>query len=151
MNQDLLAMIELFNRILHTYTVIDKKPKDFGNGDRLYVSEVHMIYLVGKNPEINVTHLSELLGVTKGAISQTVSRLVKKEYLSKYKVRNHKEVNLRLTEKGHQIFLRYMQFIDRQFVFAEELYNNATKNEIDLVKRLFVDIYENMNQINKKE
>jgi DNA-binding MarR family transcriptional regulator len=151
MNQDLLSILDLFNRILHTYTVIDKKPKNFGNGDLLFVSEVHTIYLVGKNPEINVTNLAELLGITKGAISQTVSRLARKDYLLKYKVRNHKEVNLKLTEKGQQIYLRYMQFIDRQFVFAEELYNNATKNEIDLVKRLFVDIYENMNQINKKE
>jgi len=144
MNQELLSMIDLFNRILHVYSIIDKRPKDLGTGDRLYVSEIHAIYLVGMTPEINITQLAELSGVTKGAISQNVKRLVSKRYMAKYKVKNNKEVSLRLSDKGYIIFQQYLAFAKERFVFAEKLYENASRDEILLVKRLFHAIYENI-------
>jgi DNA-binding MarR family transcriptional regulator len=147
MNAELEAIIDNFTRILHIYSVIDKKPKDFGTGDRLYVSEIHAIYIVGRYPEINMTQLAELSGVTKGAISQTVKRLSGKRYIAKYKIRNNKEVNLRLSDKGYVIYQHYLNFAKERFVFAEEIYRNASKDDIDLVKRLFAVIYENMKQM----
>jgi DNA-binding MarR family transcriptional regulator len=147
MNAELEAIIDNFTRILHIYSVIDKKPKDFGTGDRLYVSEIHAIYIVGRYPEINMTQLAELSGVTKGAISQTVKRLTSKRYIAKYKIRNNKEVNLRLSDKGYVIYQHYLNFAKERFVFAEEIYRNASKDDIDLVKRLFAVIYENMKQM----
>jgi DNA-binding MarR family transcriptional regulator len=147
MNEELHAIIDLFTRILHVYSVIDKKPRDFGGGDRLYVSEIHAIHAIGSNPEINLTQLSELLGVTRGAVSQMVKRLVNKRYIARYKVKNNKEVNLRLSDKGYMIFQQYEQFEKERYVFAVRLYERASKEEIDLIRNLFGIIYENMKQM----
>jgi DNA-binding MarR family transcriptional regulator len=147
MDNELQTIIDNFIKILHIYSIIDKKPKEYGTGDLLYVSEVHAIYIIGKNPEINLTHLAELSGVTKGAVSQMVKRLVNKRYIAKYKVKNNKEINLRLSDKGYIIFQQYMAFANERFVFAEELYKNASGKDIALVKRLFSIIYENMKQM----
>jgi len=149
MNDELHSMIDLFIRILHTYSVLDKKPKDYGTGDLLYVSEIHAIHYIGTNPEINMTQLAEISGVTKGAISQTVKRLVSKRYVARYKSRNKKEVNLRLSDKGYVINQKYELFEKEKFVFAEKLYNNASKENIELIKNLFSIIYENIKQMSE--
>lgn len=150
MNPELVSLIDLFNRILHLYSVIDKKPKNFGTGDLLYVSEIHAVYLIGSNPEINMTRLAELAGVTRGAVSQMVKRLVTKRYVAKFKVFNNKEVNLRLTDKGYIIFQHYLDFAKERFVFAEEIYRNASRADIDLVTRLFTVIYENIKKMSEQ-
>jgi DNA-binding MarR family transcriptional regulator len=151
MNQELHSMIDTFIRILHLYSVIDKKPKDFGTGDRLYVSEIHAIHYIGTHPEINMTQLAEMSGVTKGAVSQTVKRLVSKRYVARYKSRNRKEVNLRLSDKGFLINQKYEQFEKEKFVFAEKLYDNASKEDITLIRNLFTVIYENIKQMSEIE
>lgn len=147
MNKELHSIIDLFIRILHLYSVLDKKPKDFGTGDLLYVSEIHAIHAIASNPEINLTQLAELSGVTKGAISQMVKRLVSKRYIARYKVRNKKEVNLRLSDKGFLINQHYEDFEKERFVFAEKLYENASQGDITLIRNLFGIIYENMKQM----
>jgi DNA-binding MarR family transcriptional regulator len=149
MNEELHSMIDLFTRILHLYSVIDKKPRDFGTGDLLYVTEIHAMHYIAANPEINVTQLAEISGVTKGAISQTIKRLVSKRYIARYKAKNKKEVNLRLSDKGYIINQKYEEFEKERFVFAEKLYENASKEDIILIKNLFTTIYENMKQMSE--
>ena len=94
-----------------------------------------------------MTQLAELSGVTKGAISQTVKRLVRKRYIARYKARNKKEVNLRLSDKGYLINQQYEEFEKERFVFAEKLYENASRADITLIRNLFTIIYENMKQM----
>jgi DNA-binding MarR family transcriptional regulator len=147
MDKELQSIIDIFNRMLHIYSVLDKKPKMYGTGDLLYVSEIHAIHFIRNNPEINITQLAEFLGVTKGAISQTVKRLVSKRYIAKYYGRNKKEVNLRLSDKGFIIYQGYQTFNKEMLLFAEKLYENASPEEIGLVKGLFQIIYENMKKI----
>jgi DNA-binding MarR family transcriptional regulator len=151
MNEELHSIIDLFTRILHLYSVIDKKPKDFGTGDLLYVSEIHAIHYISGNPEINMTQLAEISGVTKGAISQIVKRLVRKQYIALYKAKNKKEVNLRLSDKGYIINQQYEEFEKERFVFAEKLYENASREDITLIRNLFTIIYENMKQMTSIE
>jgi len=100
MNNELQNLIDLFLKILHLYSVISRKPVDYGTGDLLYFTEIHTISVVGKNREVNMTRLAEMMGVTKGAISQTVKKLVNKNLILKTNITNRKEVNLKLSDKG---------------------------------------------------
>jgi DNA-binding MarR family transcriptional regulator len=140
-------MVDLFTRILHLYSALDKKPKDFGTGDLLYVSEIHAIHTISSNPEINLTRLAELSGVTMGAMSQTVKRLVNKRYIARYQTRNRKEIQLRLSDKGYLINQHYEKFEKERFGFAERLYENASEADITLIRNLFQVIYQNMREI----
>ena len=146
MNTELQELIDLFLKMLHLYSVIGKKPKDYGTGDLLYVAELHTISVVGKNREINMTRLSELMGVTRGAISQTITKLVKKGLITRSNTTNRKEVNLRLSEKGLLVLKGHESFHKEIFNFAGSLYDRATPDERDLVRRLFIDICENMQE-----
>ena len=146
MNNELQNLIDLFLQILHLYSVIARKPKDYGTGDLIYVTELHTISMVGKNKEINMTRLAEIMGVTKGAISQTISKLVKKDLIMRVNTTNLKEVNLRLSEKGLLVYKKHESFHKEIFNFAETLYEQATAEDKALVRRLFLAISGNMQE-----
>jgi len=144
MNNELQDLIDLFLKILHLYSVIGRKPKDYGTGDLLYFAELHTITVIAKNNEINMTSLAEIMGVTKGAISQTIRKLVKKNLVLKSNINNRKEVNLRLSEKGLIVLKSQESFQNEIFTFAGSLYNKARKEDRETVKRLFLAICGNM-------
>ncbi len=144
MENELQYMIDQFLKILNLYSVINRKPKDYGTGDLLYFTEIHTISMVGKNREINMTRLAEIMGVTRGAISQTIRKLVAKNLIIKSNLRNRKEVSLKLSEKGIIVLNGLQSFNKEVFAFAETLYEKAKPEHADLVKRLFEAISENM-------
>jgi DNA-binding MarR family transcriptional regulator len=146
MDNELQILIDLFLKILHLYSVIGRKPKDYGTGDLLYLAEIHTITMVGKNREINMTQLAELMGVTKGAISQTIRKLVTKDFITKSNTTNRKEINLKLSEKGLIVYNGQESFQKELFTFAGSLYEKATPEERYLVKRLFLAICNNMQE-----
>jgi len=146
MENELQSLIDQFLKILHLYSVIGRKPKDYGTGDLLYFTEIHTISMVGKNREINMTRLSEMMGVTRGAISQTIRKLVTKNFILKSNATNRKEINLRLSPKGMIVLKGLESFQHEIFTFAGSLYENATKEDIELVRRLFNAICENMQE-----
>jgi len=144
MNNELQNLIDLFLKILHLYSVISRKPVDYGTGDLLYFTEIHTISVVGKNREVNMTRLAEMMGVTKGAISQTVKKLVNKNLILKTNITNRKEVNLKLSDKGQMAYKGQKSFQKEIFTFAETLYNRGTPEQRELVRRLFIEIIANM-------
>ena len=146
MNNGLQSLIDQFLRILHLYSVISRKPVDYGTGDLLYFTEIHTITTIGKNREINMTRLAEKMGVTKGAVSQTIRKLVNKNLVLKLNTTNKKEFNLRLTEKGQAAYMGQMSFQREIFTFAESLYQRGSERDREMVKRLFEAIIFNMKQ-----
>jgi DNA-binding MarR family transcriptional regulator len=144
MNGELQQLIDLFLKILHLYSVIGRKPKDYGTGDLLYFTELHTITVVGRNDDVNMTHLAEIMGVTRGAISQTIRKLVHKNLIVKTNINNRKEVNLKLSGKGRKVLKAQASFQKEIFTFAGTLYENAKPEDRDTVRRLFLAIAENM-------
>ena len=146
MNNELQNLIDLFLKILHLYSVIGRKPKDYGTGDLLYFTEVHTITMVARNDEVNMTQLAEIMGVTKGAISQTIRKLVHKNLILRTNINNRKEVNLRLSEKGRQVLAAQESFQKEIFTFAGTLYEKASPEDRETVRRLFLAIAGNMEE-----
>jgi DNA-binding MarR family transcriptional regulator len=144
MDSEVNELVRLFQSILHAYSIIEKQPRDFGTGHTLHLSELQTVSTIGENPGINMTQLADMMGVTRGAISQTVRKLVPKKLVTRTNVRNNKEVNLGLTEVGQFVRQEYQSRMKEVFTFADELYASATQDERDLVKRLFLLIQTNM-------
>ncbi|MBA4323179.1 MAG: hypothetical protein C0408_10220, partial [Odoribacter sp.] len=117
MNSELQNLIDLFLKILHLYSVIGRKPKDYGTGDLLFFTEIHTITMVGRNREINMTQLADIMGVTRGAISQTIRKLVSKNFITKSNANNRKEINLKLSEKGLVVYKGQESFQKELFTF----------------------------------
>jgi DNA-binding MarR family transcriptional regulator len=144
MDNELQYLIDMFLKILHLYSVIGRRPKDYGTGDLLYFTELHTITVVARNNEVNMTQLADIMGVTKGAISQTINKLVHKGLILKTNITNRKEVNLTLSEKGRIVVKAQESFQKEIFTFAEKLYESASAEDRDTVKRLFLAIVDNM-------
>ena len=95
----------LFTRLFMKYDLLEKTPIDLGAGEKLSAVHVHMIEAIGKGRGNTVTVLSGYFMITKGAVSQVIARLHKLGYVSKTKRKgNDKEIILKLTEKGQQVF-----------------------------------------------
>ena len=146
MNTELQLLLDQFLKILHLYSVISRRPIDYGTGDLLYFTEIHTITTLGKNREINMTRLAEKMGVTKGAISQTIRKLVSKNLVLKSNSTNRKEFNLRLSEKGQVAYKGQMSFQRELFIFAETLYDRGSVQDREMVKGLFDAIIHNMQE-----
>lgn len=79
----------------------DSRARTFGTDVDLYHSEIHMLQCVAENPELHISALARLLGVTRGAASQTAKRLERKRMLVKTaSPGDNKKIVLRLTAMG---------------------------------------------------
>lgn len=95
------SIVKNFFEMLGLILCDQKTPKDYGTGDMLYHSEVDLLETIQRNPESNVSKLSEICGVTKSAITQMTGKLIEKNLLEKYnQPGNKKEKLFMLTEKG---------------------------------------------------
>ncbi len=144
MGSEVNELVNLFQSILHVYSIIERQPRDFGIGYTVHLSELQTVSSIGEHPDVNMTQLAEIMGVTRGAISQTVRKLVTKKLVSRTNERNHKEINLKLTSLGEMVRNGYLERMKEEFTFADELYAAATPAERELVKRLFLQIHRNM-------
>jgi DNA-binding MarR family transcriptional regulator len=133
--------MEQFIRIVNKFNRFEKIPMDFGVEEMLYPSEIHTIEAVGKNARINVTQLAELLGVTKGAVSQMVNKLVRKQFLAKTKLpRGAKEVFLELTPKGKKAFKGHEKFHKEMFLDFLKYTENISHRDFRRFKAIFTKI-----------
>lgn len=111
MKSDFKKIKVISREIINKLVAREKIPHDFGTGDIIHRFELHIIELVGKNTNINIVGLATKLNVTKGAVSQVVSKLVKKGYLEKQRnPENPKEIQLFLTSKGKIVYDKHEKF-----------------------------------------
>ena len=92
---------EKFNRIVNLSEKLEKEPRTYGTDQLLTSSEIHLIEVIADNEDFSVTDLAKLMGITKGAVSQTLKKLEKKGLTFKEEdPRNISRANVRLTSKG---------------------------------------------------
>ncbi len=120
--EDVTRIMEIVIRLVNKYNRLDSKALDFGTGDLLYPSEIHIIEAIGKNYGNTVNEICQRFGVTKGAISQVVYKLSKKGLINKKRNPDfYKEIMLSLTEKGWKAFDGHEEL---HKLMDEDLYKN---------------------------
>ena len=103
LEQEVVELSRAFERAFHKYAAYENQPRDFGIGFPLTQNEIHTVVLVCENEGISLGELAKERAVTKGAMSQLVSRLVAKGLVVK-EVAEHSAsyVSLRPTELGRK-------------------------------------------------
>lgn len=110
-----------------------KRPRDYGTGELLYMSEIEVINEVGEHPEINLTELSDILGVTKATLSPIVNKLEGKGYLAKQQSpENSKVKHLVLQAKG----LKAREGMATYAMKFNEYMDDVTESELKTYIRL---------------
>ena len=124
-------------RIMNKMKIYEQKAHDWGTGEILYSSEVNMIKTIAKYPDRNVTELAQMLGITKGAISQSINKLAKRGYLKKFRYEdNKKEVFLKLSEKGQIVFDNCEEHFQKELREFMNVFRGADREKIDFMMKV---------------
>ncbi len=117
-----------FLRIVSKISEFDKKTRYYGTDKPLYEAEIHMIKSIKENEGIHVTGLADMLGVTKGAVSQTIMKLDHKGMIIKdTDPRNQSRLVLRLTSKGNIAYMHHEKLHQKYEELFNALLENATE------------------------
>ena len=123
------------------FSQMDSKARYFGTAHRLSLAEIHLIDYIGYHTECFANDIARDLGVTKGAVSQTMRRLVELGYIVRTPdVQNKSRLLLSLTAEGERAFLehqKYHQEIERYFAQLIETYSQEEYEKmLQLLQRL---------------
>lgn len=89
------------SRVINQLLFLEKRSVFTYRGVTLHPSELHLLGVLIRDSDANVTVMAEALGITKGAVSQTLSRLVKKGMVTKTRDPSNKnELKVRFTAAG---------------------------------------------------
>ena len=138
------AVIHSFEMVMSKYAASEKKPHHYGTEQLLYRSEVHTIDAIGKYDKINVTDLASYLGVTKGAVSQMIDKLIKKDMVNKTVLSSSDtEVALSLTSKGEMVFEGHNEYHRNFYRQIEQELESVSEDDI----QVFLNIMNSLNTI----
>ena len=78
-------------------------------GVKLHPSEIHLLLFLEDHPAVNATQIAQRFSVTKGAVSQTLTRLERKGVLIKGRnPGSQTELDLSFTEQGRKLMGRLL-------------------------------------------
>ena len=130
-----------FNRFILAFEELKKNQHKRGVDKSITLNEVHLIVVIGENQLLNLVKLSELLEVSRSAITQSVRRLIQKNLVVfDFAPNNGKNKYLRLSEKGIEIFKIHKEqqaYIEKS-IFS--VLNNYSEVELKTVVKLMDDI-----------
>ena len=139
--KDFITFNNRFNRFILAFEQLKKNQHKSGVDKSITLNEVHLIVVIGKNQPLNLVKLSELLEVSRSAITQSVRRLIQKNLVVfDFALNNGKNKYLRLSEKGIEIFKihKEQQAHIEKSVFS--VLNNYSEVELQTVVKLMDDI-----------
>ncbi|WP_246542920.1 MarR family winged helix-turn-helix transcriptional regulator [Fusibacter paucivorans] len=106
----------------------DRKSRFYGTDKELFEAEIHMIKAIKDNEGIHVTGLAQLLGVTKGAVSQIIMKLQKKGMIIKETDPNNlSRLVLKLTSTGEIAYSNH----EKLHQAFDDLVNDTLKDASD--------------------
>lgn len=131
--------------------MLEKQTHTYDLEPKIYLAEIHTIAAIGAHENINITSLAKMQGTSKSAVSQTVSKLVKKGFIDKRSSpETDNEVVLLLTEKGKQVFDMHEKqhtWLRAQLAAIFQKYPQGT---IDILSSLTADIQKMWEKIPEK-
>ena len=105
------------------------------------INEVHLIDLIGRNQPVNLVTLSELLEVSRSAITQSVRRLTKKDLVSfEFAPDNEKNKYLILSQKGVDVFNIHKEQQEHIETAIFSVLKNYSDEDLQMVMKLMDDV-----------
>ncbi len=101
MDQAADDILALWERVTNRLVFLEKRYVFRLGGLRLHPSELHVLLAIRREPAANATLLAKRLGITNGAVSQVMNRLVAKRIITKHADPGRKnEVTAAFTKLG---------------------------------------------------
>ena len=134
-HKTLIAQLEAFvDKIMN----LEKRQLHEVGGQKLYPSEIHLLLLIDAQSQLNATGLAERLGLTKGAISQTLTRLEKKGVLIKSRdTASKNELILEFTGAGQKVLRHFRGVQAAVRKHYDEIFAAFDEDEREVIGRFF--------------
>lgn len=130
-----------FRYLMKLSEKLEKIPRKFGTDQDLSSTEVHTIELIGENEGASVTDLAKLIGVTKGAVSQTLKRLDAKGLTIKEEdPANTSRSIIGLTNKGKTAFYAHKHWHETMDGGFKEYFHTLEQDKIDFLDQFLTRI-----------
>lgn len=99
-------LVEVFNQILSI------EAENMRNrGVKISMNEVHVLEAIDKTDEPTMTHIARRLRITVGTLTTSISRLVEKGYVKRYRdLGDKRKVFLTLTKKAYEVLEEHDSF-----------------------------------------
>ena len=141
MKNEKLIIHDKFQSILSLAKKMEKVQKSFGTGEMMSHSEIHLLEIVGDTKGLSVTDISRHLGITKGAVSQSLKRLDKKGFITKETdPENLSRSIVSLTSKGQTAYWSHKHWhetMDGGFLkYLDELDDESFEIIVDFLVRV---------------
>jgi DNA-binding MarR family transcriptional regulator len=144
-----LAMAQ-FLRIINKYNQMHKKAMSFGTNIKLQPGEIHTIEAISHREGINVTDLARVLGITKGGVSQMLSRLERKKLIVKTRAgENDKEVRIDLSDLGRKAHQGHLDFHLAMYQDFSNFMDTVTAADINLFRQVLGKVENHLDRIMK--
>lgn len=133
--------MELLEKAIHLYNRIENKKRDFGLGYEMSMKEIHTIQYIGDYPGINLKTLATNQGVTKGAASQMITRLIKKNLVTKERGTNSEaEIVLTLTKEGQRAYKGHEEYHKKGKHYMQDLAEKYTEKDWQIFRSILLDL-----------
>ena len=104
-----ISLINRFNSFVLAFEQLKKAQHRNSIDKSITINEVHLIDLIGRNQPVNLVKLSELLEVSRSAITQSVRRLTKKDLVSFEFAPDNEKINIWYYPKKGLTFLTFIK------------------------------------------
>ncbi|MEG0249359.1 MAG: MarR family transcriptional regulator [Peptostreptococcus sp.] len=120
---------------------LDKKTRYYGTDVPIFYSEIHVIMTIAEHPGIHVGGLADILGVTKGAVSEILKKLERKALvLKEIDDLNLSRYSLSLTEKGEMAHKNHMHYHSVLNNMVEDELKDASEEELEFLSSFLIDM-----------
>lgn len=129
---------------------LDKKTRYYGTDVPIFHSEIHVIMAIAEHPGIHVGGLADILGVTKGAVSEILKKLERKALVIKeIDDLNLSRYSLILTEKGKKAHSNHMKYHVILNSMVEDELQNASEQELDFLSNFLTSLIDKVKFFNE--
>lgn len=137
----------LCERIILKYAQIEKLPQKYCGNLVHSQSEIHIIVIIGDQPGIGITQLAKMRGITKGAVSQMIYKLVAKELvIKKVSPDSDAAVNLFLTEKGEQVRTEHRKMHETRSEMFQKLMSSIPEENLLSMTEFLKELEKELNK-----
>ncbi len=126
----------LMERIIHKYIQYEKRPQVYCKNIVLTQPEIHTIAIVGDSEGINITQIAKMRGITKGAVSQMVNKLVDRNLMEKrVSPDSDAAVCLYLTKKGKKTRDEHRKMHESMGTMYEAMLDQIPESTLDSMRQ----------------
>ena len=138
---DAFQILNTLTIINGKYNHIEKTPREYTDGIKVFPSQIRTIVMIGHHPGINLTELAQNLEITKASASEAIAKLVENGLVSKTRdSANSKEVLLYITLKCRVVLEDIDSQHEKMFQDFKAILSELHEPDFELVIRVLKKI-----------